>query len=158
MTDKIPLTPRQIIDPHGTLPEVSLIADPEARIPGGTLRPNSMLIVHDDKVIGKATLTEELKRKYAWFNGVRIDEEYRGKGFGMATYIAAIEHAHSNGETFRTHDWTQTEAAAKVWTQFITSGVAEVIEPFTLITDGENQGKYIGHAEIRPEILPTSIS
>jgi GNAT superfamily N-acetyltransferase len=130
-------TPRQIMDPDATLPKVELVPDPSKLAPGGSLRPQDMLIMHEGSQIGTATLTEELKRKNAWFNGVRVNAELQGQGYGMATYLAAIEHAHANGETFRTHEWSQTESAMKVWTRFIDAGIAQVIEAPHLDASGE---------------------
>lgn len=95
-----------------------------------------------------------------WLNGVEITgmqdgESMHGKGFGMASYQAAIEAAHAKGDTFRTHDVTTTEAAAKVWAKFIDNGIAEVVEPFRQVSVATTTGKvveglYTGHAQILP--------
>jgi hypothetical protein len=154
MTEHTFLTPRQIIDPHGTLPHVELELNPNIKQKGGSLLVKDMLILHKGEQVGKFTLLEELKRKNAWFNGIEVEQ--KGKGFGMATYLTAIEQAHAKGETFRTQDWTQSEGAVKVWTKFIDAGIAEVIEPFIIDTEGVNAGKYTGEAVIRPPVSPTS--
>lgn len=150
MLESSHVTPRKTMDPESTLPSVALVSDPSAPVGRGTLRQGKKLIMHGDIPIGKATIVEDTVRKEAWFCGVNIISELRGSGYGLSTYLAAIEHAHANGETFRTHDWSQTEAAAKVWNRFIAKGVAEVVEPFVLISGGAADGKYTGHAEIRP--------
>ncbi|HMS50536.1 MAG TPA: hypothetical protein PKA02_03845 [Candidatus Saccharibacteria bacterium] len=152
-------SPREIIDPHGTLPHVELVVDPEKKQGKGTVVPVQQLIMHQGEPIGRATLTHSRTSGEAWFNGIEItDTKLRGKGFGLATYLAAIENAHGQGETFRTHDTTQTDAAVRVWTRFIDSGIAEVVVPFeqynfTTVT-GEHKLVNAGHAQIPP--TPTS--
>lgn len=68
---------------------------------------------------------------YVCFDGVQIDDPtYRGRGYGMATYVAAIEYAHSLGLAFRTQDWDQTEHAVKIWTKLRDLGIAREVVPF----------------------------
>ncbi len=148
-----PSTIRQTMDPKGTLPDVALIPDPSARQARGSIVPESRLIVSEGQTVGTATLVHNRANGgEAYFHGVKItDPEQRGRGIGLATYLAAIEIAHQRGETFRTEDWTQTEAAARVWTHFIEKGVAEVIEPFKPageLTDGTQLMS--GHMRIPP--------
>lgn len=142
------------MDPEGTLPQVSLVLD-ETRLQAtaGSLLPQHYNIVHEGQTVGRTTIVENTRRKReAFFNEININEELRGRGFGMATYIAAIEHAHSKGETFRTHDWTQTEAAAKVWGKFIDAGIAEIVEPITYSHTEENGTvKFTSHLRIPPQ-------
>lgn len=146
-------TPRQIVDPNSTLPEVALLKDESKKRSKGTLTPTPMLITYQGETIGKATFSENRTTGEAWFNGINIDEDKRGQGFGLATYLSAIELAHDNGETFRTHDWSQTEAAAKVWGKFVDAGIAEVIEPLTLASIGQDgTKKFSGHLAIPPSL------
>lgn len=158
-------TIRQIMDPEGTLPSVELVPDPDVRHPSNR-PPTQVVVEHNGVSIGKANMERNATRDGShevWLNGVNIVEELdgvpiRGQGFGMATYLAAIETAHASGDTFRTHDLTQTEAAAKVWGKFIDAGIAEVIEPFrpvtvTTTTGEEIGGKLVGHAQIPPPQL-----
>lgn len=144
-------TIRQIMDPEGTLPDVALRLDESTLQPRGS-GPRTYDIMHGDEVVGGATLVEmrNSRSREAYFNGVNVDEKLRGQGFGLATYVAAIEHAHAQGETFRTHDWSQTEAAAKVWGRFIDAGVAEVIRPFTPVGEHSGTMLYDGHTQIPP--------
>jgi hypothetical protein len=158
-------TIRQIMDPEGTLPSVELVPDPDVIHPGN--RPASRIVItHHGDVIGKANMerTPTPQRSHeVWLNGINVVEEHngepiRGQGFGMATYLAAIEAAHANGDTFRTHDLTQTQAAATIWGKFIDAGIAEVIEPFrqvsaTTTTGDVVDGLFVGHAHIRPPAL-----
>ncbi|MCA9331306.1 GNAT family N-acetyltransferase [Candidatus Saccharibacteria bacterium] len=142
---------RETIDPEDTLPPVELIVDPSKRSSRGTVQPRGMLIVSDGEIIGSATIVTHIRGGFEHFNGVKLDSRYRGKGYGMATYLAAIEHAHSEGREWRSHDWTQTGAAAKVWQQFIDSGIAEVVEPLTYVGTEENGiEKYTSDIRIPP--------
>lgn len=148
-------TVRERIDPDGKLPAVTLVRDASANDPyGGRQRHESNHIVVDGKKIGYATVGRDLKKNEAWFNGVKVDE--KGQGFGTAAYLAAIEQAHENGETFRSHEYGFTPEAAKVWQRFIDAGVAQVVVPledatFTGGLTGEGGAKInIGHVQIPP--------
>lgn len=143
---------REIIDPEGALPSVELIVDPSKKSPRGTLQPHMMLLVSDGEVIGNATIVTHTEGGFEHFNGVKIEPQYRGKGYGMATYLAAIERAHSEGREWRSHDWTQTGAAAKVWQRFIDSGIAEVVEPLTYVgIEEDGTEKYTSDIRIPPQ-------
>lgn len=144
-------TIREIMDPAGTLPPIELLLDPNYPQQSGTLRPQKMQILSDGELIGSTNVVEDTKRKEAWLNGVLIAPELRGKGFGLATYLAAIEYAHASGETFRSHDWTQTEKAVRVWEKFIKAGVAQVVEPFKQIDEIDGNKYYSSHLRIPPQ-------
>ena len=133
------------IDPQNTLPLVSLVKDPTKRTGMGTLVPTDMLMFHEGAQIGHTTLITDKSGGAAWFNGIEIDSAFRGKGFGLATYLAAIKKTACEGFTFRTHDWSQTEGAKRIWDLLVEKGVAKVIEPF--MPDGN--GKYNGKCEIK---------
>ena len=108
-------TIRESVDPLNTLPQVELARDPNAQEARGTLVPHHQLVMHNGEQIGVATLVENTGRsKEAYFNGINIEEELRGQGYGLATYLAAIEHAHGKDLDFKTHNWNQTKEAAKV--------------------------------------------
>lgn len=143
---------RQKIDPDGQLPRVELMAEPGKTVPKGTRVPQRMLITSEDGVIGNTTVVVNTKEKSEHFNGVKLDDDYRGRGFGMATYLVAIERAHEQGRDFRSHDWTQTEAVARVWEKFIDAGIAEVVQPITYShTEEDGTHKYTSDIRIRPE-------
>lgn len=128
---KIATSIREVLDPNGTLPVVELKLDPDEPLNVGTLVPEAYFITSEGQTLGSATLVHNKKTKEAWFNGVRIeDEDLRREGYGLATYLAGLEEAHSRGETFRTHMGSQTDAAVKVWQRFVKARVAEVVEPF----------------------------
>ncbi len=160
MTEAKPqLAPRQVMDPEGTLPNVVLTPDPDKRQAKGTLVPEELLIVADGHTVGNATLTHDTPRKEAWFNGITLyekdaaGEKLKGRGYGMAAYLSAIESAHERGETFRTHDWSQTDAAVKVWTKFIDAGIAIVEVPFTAYQKDAGDASeqlHTGHVRIPP--------
>jgi hypothetical protein len=136
---------KERVDPQKTLPQVQLVRDPDRQVPMGTLIPIDMFAMSGDEKIGKATFVADKTSREAWFAGINIDENRRGNGFGLATYLAAIEKASQEGLTFRTHDWTQTEEAKHIWDILVEKGIAKVIEPF--IADG--RGKYMGRADIK---------
>lgn len=156
------LTPREIIDPEGTLPDVQLVA-PEGYVTGRGISVGKYAVIHEGSQVGKALVRRNTRDQEQAFGAVRIDEDYRDKGFGMATYLAAIESAHREGHSFRTDDGSLTEASAKVWGKFITAGIAEVIEP---IQAGDVQNingtqLYGGHVRIAPpsaEVQPTQMN
>lgn len=137
---------REKVDPQNTLPHVVLqrvIQDQEIK---GTLVPIDYQIIYNGESIGKAIVRKNTIKRECYFNWINMDESYRGKGgFGLATYVAAIESALQDGYTFKTHDWSQSERAKRIWDILVEKGVANVIEPF--ITDGT--GKYKGCCEVK---------
>lgn len=147
----IKLNLRKTVDPDERLPNVDLVINPKKPKAKGTLVPAEYLIMSGGQRVGELTLAEDKKSKEAWLNGVQVDEGLRGRGFGTAAYLAAIEKAHAAEEIFRTHDWSQTEDAVKVWKRFIDAGIAEVVEPFRPYqsTDGKSQ-HFTGHVRIPP--------
>jgi GNAT superfamily N-acetyltransferase len=84
-------------------------------------------IVHEDGTIGMATICD-LGSGMCCFAGVELDKEYRNKGLGLATYITAIELAHSEGKSF-CNDVVLTKDSAKIWNILNSYNVAEVISP-----------------------------
>ena len=143
---------RELVDPQGTLPAVEMIINPDTPLPRGTLRPLPVLFMHDGEPVGHSTLVRNMRQQTEHFSGVQIEDDYKGAGFGTAAYLAAVEDAHARGDTFRTHDWTQTGSAKRVWDRFIEAGVANVVEPFRLVGIEENgTEKYVGHVEIPPQ-------
>ncbi len=159
-------TIRQIMDPEGTLPVVELVPDPGVPHPSNR-PPERVAIMHEGTAIGKANMervSTAARTHEVWLNGVNVVEQIdgkpiRGHGYGMAAHIAAMEAAHANGDTFRTHDLTHTEASARVWAKFIDAGIAQVVEPFRPVsvttTTGEViNGLYAGHAQILPPESP----
>jgi len=138
-----------LIDPKHTLPDVSVIPDPEARIPSGGLIFTKSLIVHDGEIVGTCTLFSNRDTRERWFHGVQVDQ--RGAGFGMAAYKEVIEAAVVDGYDFRTEDLTQTAEAAKVWERLAECGAAEVIEGFTPTGQTTKQGSptFTGHYVVR---------
>lgn len=149
-------TIREKVDPKGTLPEVSFARDPSKKDnERGTRLGESNLIMSGDTQIGTASVNRDLKTKEAWFNGVEIaDPDYKGKGYGTAAYLHAVEQAHDRGETFRTHDYTFSPEAAKVWQRFVDVGIAEVIEPMEEVRIvGAEGSRFVGHIQAPPPEL-----
>ncbi len=151
-------TIREQIDPNGTLPSVTLERDQSKKdATGGTRREESNHLVVDGKRVGSAMIGRDLIKKEAWFNGIEVDQ--KGKGFGTAAYLAAIEQAHANGEAFRNHDYGLTPEAAALWNRFIEAGVATVVTPLerkysppSEITGGD-VAQYDGHVQVPPPEL-----
>lgn len=142
-------TPREIIDPEGTLPDVQLVP-PDGFVHGKGITAGKYAVMHEADQIGVAHIQRNTRDNEQLFSGIRLRDNYQGKGFGMAVYLAAIENAHRAGDTFRTHDVSQTEAAAKVWQRFIDAGIAEVVEPFTSYEFPDGGVQYGGHVQIPP--------
>lgn len=138
-----------LIDPEHALPDVSVIPDPEARVPRGNLTFTKSLIVHEGQVVGNCTLFSNKATRERWFHGIQVNQ--RGAGFGMAAYKEVIESAVTDGYDFRTEDLTQTAEAAKVWKKLAKCGVADVIEEFkpTGKTTERGSPTYYGHYVVR---------
>jgi hypothetical protein len=144
---------REIIDPNKTLPMVEL--RPVHKMESEGLVRTDMAIRTGNEVIGHCTLQEYQGSVH--FDEVEIQQEMngepmRGKGYGLATYLGAIEFAHERGLPFETQDWNQTEDAVKIWNTLKTAGVAEEIEPFKPDTTSSQPGRYVGKYRVP---LPT---
>lgn len=137
---------REAVDPNNTLPKVNLDISPDNIPARGTLIFTKYDVANEGNVIGELTVNTNKIQKTAWTNRVNINEELRGKGYGLSAYVTAIEMCLKEGITFRTHDWSQTAEAKRVWEILADKGVATVVEPFT--PDGT--GRYNGHYEVRP--------
>lgn len=153
MTEIAP-TPREIIDPEGTLPDVQLVA-PDGFVHGKGITAGKYAVMHEADQIGVAHIQRNTRDNEQLFSGIRLRDNYQGKGFGMAAYLAAIENAHGEGYAFRTHDVSQTQAAARVWGKFIEAGIAEVVEPFKPYELPSGDVQYGGHVRIAPPSVET---
>ncbi len=131
----------EAIDPTHRLPAVEVVNDPSARVSRGSLVPQPSLIMHDGKAIGRCTVVSDNQAHTRWFNGIEVNE--MGKGFGTATYKAVIERAMRDGYDFRTHEWSQTQGAKKVWDRLARAGVARVEDKFRPDGNGKFNGRYI---------------
>lgn len=138
-----------LIDPEHTLPDVSVIPDPEARVPRGRLTFTQSLIVHEGRTVGSCTLFSNQDTRERWFHGIKVDQ--RGAGFGMAAYKEVIESAVTDGYNFRTEDLTQTAEAVSIWKKLADCGVAEVVEEFkpTGQTTVAGSPTFTGHYTVR---------
>lgn len=139
---------REKVDPEHTLPMVDLPISSDNVPVRGTLVYTKYDIVHTGKIIGEVTVNTDKIHHVSWTNKVNIDEEYRGQGIGLSTYVTVIERSLSEGNAFRTHDWSQTTGAKRIWDTLVEKGVATVIEPF--VPDGT--GRFNGHCEVKPRM------
>ncbi len=110
------------------------------------LTREKMHIISNDVQIGQCNLVSHLltPRPYAHFDRVDVDENKRRQGFGLATYLLAIELSHSRGRDFETQNYAQTKHAAKIWEFLHERGIAEEIIPFRPSVHFEDrvEGKY----------------
>jgi hypothetical protein len=138
-------TPREMLDPNCTLPNVRL--DVVRAHDFGHLLRDQIAIVKDDEIVGNCDLVSEIhsESRFAHFDGIEIhDAENRSRGIGLAAYILAIEMSHARGFDFETQNYDLTEHSKKVWEHMAKKSVAMVIEPFTpsRIREGRFVGKY----------------
>ena len=128
---------RSLVDPEGTLPDIALVPRKELcteRLEilerGGEVS-EEYSIVHQDQVIGGAEIlsTQQSKTVDNCFVGIWLDDEYLGKGMGMAAYVCAIELAQNRNESFES-DHLLSPSALQVWQRLVEIGVAkELKEP-----------------------------
>lgn len=142
-------TVREILDPEQTLPEVQLETLLTHDV--GYLRRDKFAITENGERIGHCDLIDEAAngRRFAHFDGIEIVEEhngepYRGRGYGLAAYILAIELAQSRGIDFETQNYELTQHSKKVWEHLAAKSIAQVVEPFTPSPrfEGRVVGKY----------------
>lgn len=135
---------RALLDPDHTLPSIELKTN---RVQGyGDLLREDEQVYLDGEVVGDCTIVTQSNPEgpKVHFDGIAIYQDQRGRGIGLATYLAAIERAQKRGFPFETQDATQTGNAKRIWELLAQKGVAEVIEPFKPIRGREDryEGKY----------------
>lgn len=137
-------TIREIVDPAHTLPSIKL--EPIQVQEWEGLTREKMTITLGGEAIGYCdiVLENDSQNNKAHFDGIEIDENTRGRGIGMATYMLAIERAQERGLPFETQDYDQTEYSKNVWEKLAQLGVAEVVTPFrpSKVREGRFVGKF----------------
>ncbi len=135
---------REIVDPSNTLPVVEL--EPIRTQEWEGLKREKFSIIAEDDHVGECDLIFETgdRDQKAHFDGIEITEGKRGRGIGMATYLLAIERAHSQGLPFETQDYDQTAYSRNIWKKLARLGVAEEVQPFrpSKIREGRYVGKF----------------
>lgn len=136
---------REQIDPEHTLPQVELSTNNVYKRTGRSMQDEDILF--EGETIGFCTIATQSDywgKLSSHFEIIDIDEDKRGRGIGLATYVLAIERAHEQGMAFETDDDRQTDRAKKIWEYLVNKGVAEVIRPFQPIPHRKNEfkGKY----------------
>lgn len=140
-----PAEVRMRVDPSGTLPEITLREQPSPKN-RGTLVSVTRDILYKGEKIGSVTVTTNERQKVSYINQVVVDEGYRGHGFGLSTYVSVIEEVLSKGFIFRTHDWSQSKEAKKIWDRLVDANLAQIKEKFS----EDEDSKYHGVLEIIP--------
>lgn len=136
---------RERVDPDHTLPMVALKVSADNIPIKGILITTKYDIIHLGQKMGWVNLTVDKKIHTAHFAGIEVNESVRGKGkgFGLSTYLEAIEMSLLEGNTFETHEWSQTAGAKRIWEILAAKGVAKEIEPFVPDGFGRFNGKYV---------------
>jgi hypothetical protein len=142
-------SPREILDPNRTLPQIEL--EEYEKYESSQLTKTRMRIVFNDQPIGRCTLQEYQGSVH--FDGIELNDivegKQRGKGYGLATYLKAIEFAHERGLPFETQSsWNQTESAKKIWLLLRDAGVATEIEPFRPDTETHHPNRFKGRYRV----------
>jgi hypothetical protein len=154
---------RRAIDPDGTLPAVSFVA--QASPASDELRSycNAPILRYDirvpSSVAGYAYISgcRAVWRNGYHFAGIGLNREYleRPGGVGIAAYVLAIETAHHGGFPFMT-DHKLSPAATRMWERFVAAGVAEVIDPFVLEIKSfshtwDTTTRFVGDVRVNPQ-------
>jgi hypothetical protein len=133
---------RQRVDPLNTLPQVEMVVDTEYA------QQDGYAITAEGIKIGNFFMPFTGTGDAVCFESLIVNE--RNKGYGLATYVWAIEKAHDAGKTF-TNDASVSQSAARVWQKLARAGVAQIVEEFQYIDtiDGIDyyQGEYISPPE-----------
>lgn len=137
---------RKLIDPYDTLPCVEL--DVRQTQEWTNLMREKVVVTDGFDQIGFCDLVTETATgsSKVHFDEVEINKEKRGKGFGLATYVLAIELAHSRRLPFETQDYNQTVHAKRIWELLASRGIADVVKPFQPSMEWE--GRFIGKFQV----------
>lgn len=137
---------RELVDPNGTLPPVDFSVYLTQEHAGYGIVREQALITAGGLTVGEChlvTLSPPYDTKMN-FDGINLQTEYIGKGFGLGAYVRAIEIAHERGLPFTTQDSTQSKYAKHIWELLAAKGAAVVVEEFQdSIFSGKFEGKYI---------------
>ena len=79
--------------------------------------------MHDGKKIGEVEIPTNLDGNTYSISDIHIENEYRGKGLGVATYKALIEKFDKPIETF-----IASPESVHVWESLVRQGLAEKTE------------------------------
>jgi hypothetical protein len=145
---------RDIVDPNGTLPDIHFVMSNRNYNATQEYVPMHN-VLYGSEEIGTILVADQLGYKECNFAGIKLSKDYivPRQGFGLATYVLAIETAHNEGFSFVTGIPT-TGAAKRVWEKFIKLGVAEVHSPFRLsddeTIDEPDEWDYVGDVRIPP--------
>jgi hypothetical protein len=127
-------TPRELLDPGHTLPRVQFETFEDYGSEYFCIRrEQARIVVNEDEIVGRLNLVSETRpdQQFAHFDGIEIFEENnRGRGIGLATYVLAIEMSHDRNLYFRTQNYELTKDSARVWRHLTERGVAQVVRPF----------------------------
>lgn len=142
--ERLPKSVRDKVDPQHRLPEVELrVTWPQEF---EHFSREQMAIEHNGTQVGVCDLIVQHGLK-VHFDGIELAPAERGRGYGLATYVKAIERAQELGLPFETQEITQTKDAKKIWETLVRAGVAQEIEPFceSRSVDGEPryEGRYV---------------
>lgn len=133
------------------VPEVTLHPVTEPTRGGASL--DTYVAVHNGEEVGRAHIfTDRLGRNQS-FQGIVVNEGKRGNGYGLGMYRAAITEALGQGHAFKTHEYSQTVGAMRIWQKLGAIGVAHEVEPFSSVDEA---GRTTGLSVIMPAPEATS--
>lgn len=147
---------REVIDPYQKLPVVHLVPDAygtEAYQEFVDEEVTAYTIRESRTIVGSlAVSSAELGNDYH-FAHIALEEEFREprRGLGLATYLLAIEQAHSHGVPFACDSSVSPEAKHR-WEHLISIGLAQVAEPFHVLptTPPARNTIYTGYVWVPP--------
>lgn len=100
---------RETLDPDHNLPLVALKAISSHDF--GYIKRDKLAILTEDEQVGEFDLVLEVHdaSRFAHFDGIEINENQRGKGIVLASYILAIEMSHASEYDFETQNYELTQ-------------------------------------------------
>lgn len=139
---------RDRVDPASTLPEVILsVFEKEDHV--DDFSREKVSILHSGEPAGICDLITDYQRKIMHFDVITLDtterigwrfgdlpKRDRPKGLGLASYLIAIETAHSRGMPFESQADSLSMGSNRVWEILVQRGVAVVVKPPGQYNDG----------------------
>jgi hypothetical protein len=139
-------TVRDIVDPGRTLPYVEFCVD-DRDTQWDYTRESVLILDGRDQFVGSCDLITYPEKMH--FDGINV--LCRGRGFGLASYLLAIELALERGLRFETQDATQSVHARRIWVHLASLGVATVDVPFRQDRSVKSQRVFRGRYAVLPE-------
>lgn len=131
-----------LLELQKNLPLVALTPLVKKNIKNLEIAEYEVSIPNSSQVIGMISLVTSTTTKVQWFNCIKLEPEFRSKGYGLALYINQALTAIQSRYAFRNDPHSVTESAKKIWTNLANQRIATIKEDFQEVEPNRFCGWY----------------